>query len=618
MFISRSRAVPTAIAGEVLLLATLAGCSGGSDLPATGKETSQGHFDSSASLGANTLVNNTNQTIAYAMAIAATDTGTVTESTETDNNTAEPAIGAASGTDENTDSSGTDSSSSGSNSVDTVTQTPSSGSNESGGGAEQGNTEQGNTEQGNTEQGNTEQTNTASTDSVAEVAQTGSESSGSQPVEPAENGDSTGTLDVVSPPETESTVATNTDTGADNSTDTGTTTASGDYTEFDSVTTAGFRGKQEDRKTIRVTWEADPDAKGYNVYKQAQFIDSVFTNEFVDKDVYDGDHYYEIQAFNHSDKLYYIATGLTVSVNDTGIANPNLTPMDDNFLDDYTLVFADEFQNTTLDTTRWNTAYIWGDDTVINSEEQHYVDINNEPDFGYNPFSFDGEHLTINSIRTPDHLLDKANGQQYLSGVITSYDAFKFTYGYVETRARMTHGRGYWPAFWLLNAYYVEDKPEIDIMEFIGHNQDVVYHTYHYYDANGELRSTKSEPTPGIDYTADFHTFAVDWSPGQLIFFVDGNEVHRVNDPKVSRQDMYVIANTAIGGWWPGSPDETTPFPGKYDIDYIRVYQRNTPYDDKPFLFDQPSNIPLADEGNRSPNHRPTREQWPEGYPEGL
>jgi len=390
-------------------------------------------------------------------------------------------------------------------------------------------------------------------------------------------------------------------------------------TQFSSATTTGFKGEVL-ADGIRISWTADPAARGYNVYKQAQYITTVFSTEYIDEDVYDGDYYYEIQAFNYSDELYYIATGLTVSPTTLGRTDPNAPAPNAELLQGYELVFADEFNGNQLDASKWNTSYLWGTDLIINSEEQYYVDILNRPDFGFNPFTFDGNNLTINSIKTPAELSSKALDQPYLSGVITSYDAFKFTYGYIETRARVSYGRGYWPAFWLLNAYYVDDKPEIDIMEFIGQDQDVVYHTYHYYDSAGELRSTKSQPTPGIDYTSDFHTYAAEWKPGTIVFYVDGIERHRITDTKVSRQDMYVIANTALGGWWAGSPDNTTPFPGKFTLDYIRVYQKTTPYNDDILLDDGITNVPYADDipGAASPNHRPSKEDWPEGYPDGL
>jgi len=391
-------------------------------------------------------------------------------------------------------------------------------------------------------------------------------------------------------------------------------------TQFFSVTTPGFNGEVlED--SIRVTWPVDPNARGYNVYRQAQFVTSVFTEEYIDEDVFDDDYYYEIQAFDNSDTLYYVATGLTVKPRSFGRIDPDAPVPNNNILDGYELVFSDEFNGSELDASKWNTSYLWGPYLVINSEEQFYVDILNDPSFGFNPFTFDGNHMTINSIKTPPELLSRSMNQPYLSGVITSYDAFKFTYGYMETRAKVTFGRGYWPAFWLLNAYYVDDKPEIDIMEFIGHDQDVVYHTYHYYDSEGNLRSTESKPTPGVDYTSDFHTYAAEWRPGTIIFYIDNVEVHRVTDPKVSQQEMYVIANTALGGWWAGPPDESTPFPGEFTMDYIRVYQKSQPYDDTLFEdYGKPTAIPYADEvfGRSSPSHRPSIEDWPEGYPDGL
>ena len=387
-------------------------------------------------------------------------------------------------------------------------------------------------------------------------------------------------------------------------------------TEFESQTTDGFVGQVQNDGTVKVNWATDPTARGYNVYRQAEYITTVFDTEYIDTDIFDSNYYYEIQAFDFADNFNRVATGLTVKVRGLGKPDPNAPVANAALLQDYALVFSDEFNGNSLDTSKWNTAYLWGADLVINNEEQYYVDVNNDPDFGFNPFSFDGENLSITSIRTPEALKPQALNQPYLSGVITSYDAFKFTYGYVETRAKVPYGKGFWPAFWLLNAYYVDDKPEIDIMEFIGDDQDVVYHTYHYYDSNDELRSTKSAPTPGIDYTSDFHTYAVEWKPGTLVFYVDGVEQHRVVDPKVSQQEMYVIANTAICGWWPGSPDETTPFPAEFQIDYIRVYQKTTPFSD--IIFDDlTTNVPPATSvPGTAPNHRPPYEMWPEGYPD--
>ncbi len=465
--------------------------------------------------------------------------------------------------------------------------------------------------------------NDTETDAKAVDADTTvSETSATDSVDIADNQtDAVATSDSDSPAETDSDTP-DTLVDADNSTDAypgdSAESKNGSTTFFTSHTTPGFTGEVID-DSIHVTWNADPDAIGYNVYRQAEYVTTVWENSYVETDLFDQNYYYEIQAFDKTKTIYYyVATGLTVSVHSAGRTDPAQAKANPARLQDYELVFSDEFNGDSLDTSKWNTSLLWGDEIIINGEVQYYVDINNKPDFGFNPFTFDGENLTINSIETPSELSEKALGQPYLSGVITSYDALQFIYGYAETRAKVTFGRGYWPAFWLLNAYYGQggDDPEIDIMEFIGHDQDVVYHTYHYYDADGQLRSTESEPTPGIDYTADFHTFGVEWKPGTIIYFVDGIEVHRVTDPKVSQQSMYVIANTAMGGWWAGDPDETTPFPGEFMIDYIRVYQRTTPFDDVLFN-DGMTTVPYADDipGRAIPNHRPSPEQWPAGYP---
>lgn len=174
------------------------------------------------------------------------------------------------------------------------------------------------------------------------------------------------------------------------------------------------------------------------------------------------------------------------------------------------------------------------------------------------------------------------NRQPYLSGIITSYNSFRFLYGRVEMRARMPAGKGLWSAFWLLNAYYNQDQPEdpeIDIIEAIGDRTTTANQAYHYkVDNNGDgfYKSVESIENRSFidDFSADFHTYSVDWSKGLLIYYVDGVEVRRIEGDLVSDEQMYIIANLAVGGWFPGPADETTPFPARFEIDYIRVYQR--------------------------------------------
>lgn len=174
------------------------------------------------------------------------------------------------------------------------------------------------------------------------------------------------------------------------------------------------------------------------------------------------------------------------------------------------------------------------------------------------------------------------NRQPYLSGIITSYDSFRFRYGRVEMRARMPAGKGLWSAFWLLNAYYKQDQPadpEIDIIEAIGDQPNTANHAYHYQkdnDGDGFFTDRVSvERRATIDnFSTDFHTYRVDWEEGRIVWFVDDVETARVEGDQVSDEQMYLIANLAVGGTFPGPADSTTPFPARYEIDYIRVYQR--------------------------------------------
>jgi beta-glucanase (GH16 family) len=77
----------------------------------------------------------------------------------------------------------------------------------------------------------------------------------------------------------------------------------------------------------------------------------------------------------------------------------------------------------------------------------------------------------------------------------------------------------------------------------------------------------------GPDFCADFHEFAVEWSPQSIIWFVDGVERFRSED-SIPPAKMYLLVNLAVGGDWPGPPDDKTHFPGTFDVDYVRVYEK--------------------------------------------
>jgi len=164
----------------------------------------------------------------------------------------------------------------------------------------------------------------------------------------------------------------------------------------------------------------------------------------------------------------------------------------------------------------------------------------------------------------------------YTSGIITSYDAFKFANGYAEIRAKIPKGAGTWPAFWLLNAYYVGPQPEIDVLEVRGELPNQIVHTYHRRNSDGIMFQTDFLTDNGEfpdGYSADFHVYGVRWERGKITWYVDGEPVHSYSGDDVAYQIMYVLLNLAVGGDFHFSATDPSAFPAEFVIDYVRVWQ---------------------------------------------
>lgn len=254
---------------------------------------------------------------------------------------------------------------------------------------------------------------------------------------------------------------------------------------------------------------------------------------------------------------------------------------------DWELVFSDEFDVSFIDSNKWSTKYshnVYGGRTnPWNGEHQAYVGDDEVIDgVEYDAFDFNNGVLSIVSQKVDQPLtldiedavdgFDAVKTFDYTSGILNSDDNYAFTYGYMEMRAQVAAGQGLWPAFWMLPTHGGW-PPEIDIMESLGHRTDTVFNSLHYTDENGEIALEKGEQTfSGMDFSAGFHTFGVEWSETNLTWFVDGQALYSI-DHDIPDVSMYLLANMAVGGYWPGSPDETTPETSAFEIDYIRVYQ---------------------------------------------
>ncbi len=273
----------------------------------------------------------------------------------------------------------------------------------------------------------------------------------------------------------------------------------------------------------------------------------------------------------------------------------------DHWLGDFDLVFADEFNGDSIDPNRWQTRLTWGDERIINGEQQYFVNPQDRPDFGFNPFTFTGESMIINAIPIPDDLranlppvcdeidpsgLDRC---EFLSGALSTHDRFQFIYGYTEGRFKVSDVEGALSSFYLYHRYAGNGvnfhAPEIDIVEYLGENpfgDEDAFQTYHFGDPNTGI--TRSAPTmsyqkpDGGTYgdSDEWHTFGVLWEPQLVIWYIDGVEVKRLFGPQVSRQPMNIINYLVAGSAWAPTPDITdeSQFPIQFEADYIRVYQR--------------------------------------------
>lgn len=248
---------------------------------------------------------------------------------------------------------------------------------------------------------------------------------------------------------------------------------------------------------------------------------------------------------------------------------PTRTPVD---LTQYELVFSDEFQEDALDATKWASS-LWSPETIIYNQLQFYVDDQSGEQTFDSPFTFDGQNLSINATATPQERLADANGQAYLSGLITTRNTFEFTYGYVEARIKVQEGRGIWPSLWMLGADINGLLPEVYLFEYDGSKPDSVFHNYNYLDSEGNLRSNGQEEIEMNGLSDAFYTVGMRWSPSELLFYVNGLPSYQITGANVPGEAMYLVLNLAMGGVWVGAPDATTPEPASLQVDYVRVYQ---------------------------------------------
>jgi len=243
----------------------------------------------------------------------------------------------------------------------------------------------------------------------------------------------------------------------------------------------------------------------------------------------------------------------------------------------WTLLWNDEFNGTSLDNTKWE--YEVNGKGGGNNELQYYTD---RP---VNLFLKDSV-LVIQALR--EKYTGPDGTRNYTSARIRTLNKGDWKYGRFDIRAQLPYGQGIWPALWMLPSDRLYGgwaaSGEIDIMELLGHEPQKVYGTLHFggqYPQN--THTGKSFSLKNGNFAQDFHLFTLEWEEGEIRWYVDGEHYQTQTQwyttngefPAPFDQRFNLLFNLAVGGNWPGSPDNSTIFPQQLFVDYVRVFKKS-------------------------------------------
>lgn len=235
----------------------------------------------------------------------------------------------------------------------------------------------------------------------------------------------------------------------------------------------------------------------------------------------------------------------------------------------WNLVWSDEFRDDgTPDNSKWS--FETGGGGWGNNEQQYYTD-------RFQNCRIEDGHLIVEA-RKEEH-----QNYHYTSARIhTLGDGWK--YARIEIKAKLPHGAGTWPAFWMLPTHPQygnlgwPDNGEIDIMEYAGKEPDQVlgsiYSKNHIWWDHSGYSVYQSVPNAESAY----HIYSMEWSQENMELAVDGVVYNSFSNPHTTWEDWpfdqqyRLIINFALGGWGGDAIDDAI-FPQTLSIDYVRVYQ---------------------------------------------
>ena len=227
--------------------------------------------------------------------------------------------------------------------------------------------------------------------------------------------------------------------------------------------------------------------------------------------------------------------------------------------------FSDEFNTFRASadgsTGLWQTTAANGNRTLVQNGDQEYY---SDRSVGVDPFNLQNGALNITAARAAPG--SNPLNLPYTSGIITTESTFNQLYGYFEIDAQMPAGQGLWPAFWLLPANGAA-PPELDVFEVLGNTPSTLYFFVH-----SSVLATQGTALSVADVSSGFNKYGVMWGPQTIELYINDVEVVTMVTPADMNVPMYMLANLAVGGYWPGNPDGSTVFPATMKIDYVHAY----------------------------------------------
>ena len=233
------------------------------------------------------------------------------------------------------------------------------------------------------------------------------------------------------------------------------------------------------------------------------------------------------------------------------------------------LVWNDEFDQSTLDTSKWN--FQTGDGTAEgipgwgNGEEQTYTNRTQN-------LQLENGFLKITARK------ESLQGKSYTSARINTQDKFSFQYGRIVVRAKLPKIAGTWPAVWMLGDNYSNVGwprcGEIDFIEQNGQEKDKIIGTSHWFDEGSSNNAKYSTILDFPNLTESFQKYTLVWNEAYIRMFVGSAKYYEIalNDTLPFDQPFFLLINLAMGGALGGNINSTF-LQEDFLIDYIRVYE---------------------------------------------